>query len=216
MKIIYNNTTFYIHWPKHFDTIIISAAKRNKFKKSNFINWEQAEANGHLKGLPTLLSLHDISHRFNYLKNKHKPKNTQTYKPRPQHYQNKKLLFKNLPTHLKTSLGWKPKTIWSPKQKQLLITLTTQYKKIKSVNWTALIKDPRINQLPYKSRLKLMKYYGQCINRSLTTNQIIQKRKDALNYKHTHYKKYLSNNKKRHNIIKNSINNFLLSNLTLR
>jgi hypothetical protein len=62
MKIIYNNTTFYIHWPKHFDTIIISAAKRNKFKKSNFINWEQAEANGHLKGLPTLLSLHLVSY----------------------------------------------------------------------------------------------------------------------------------------------------------
>ena len=61
-----------------------------------------------------------------------------------------------------------------------------------------------------------MKYYGQVVKRKLTKKEIKKKREDALRYKHEHYAKYLKNNQKRSQILRKSINEFLLSKLDLR
>jgi len=227
MKVLYKNKTYIVHWPKKFDDIIFKAAQ--KYRQPNgYVLWKKAEESGALEGLPRYLTLGDISHRYSFLKfsstEAYQEKIKETNKKNKargivsKHDKNKMKLFRNtLPNEVKKKHGGSSKTIWTEKQKKILMQLTKIYRKTKlTVDWAKLITDERVNELPYQDRFKLMKYYGVKLKRKMTDKYIDDKRKDALRYKHDNYEAYLKAQERRRNAIKNSVNEFLISQLPLR
>jgi len=221
---------YYLQWPKKWDDIVKEAAKKHKFP-SGFISWKEAEANGDLKGLPTHLTYRDISQRFSLLKRS----KTKAYKKRKKElydqYKEEGKIKKNatfdkqkislfreiIPTATKAKHGWKPKEIWTEKQKEILIILTKVYRKSKkTIDWETLVLDPEIKKLPYQDRFKLMKYYGQRLKKKMTQKQIKHKRKDSIRYKYENYDTYKAGQRKRYQTMKNSVNEFLLAQIPLR
>jgi len=226
MKITFKNKVYIIHWPKKFDTIIITAAK--EYKGYKLINWKQAEADGKLIGLPAQLSLRDISRRFSIIKNKRKNK-----KIKKQHneewikkigkvayrklinkaIQRRSKLTKYIPSKIKTKYGWNTKKIWDIKHKNILLQLVKKYKKGKRVDWKELIKDRLVCKFPHQDRLRLMRYYGQCLKRKPDK---IKRRIDALNYKRSNYSRYLKQLNKYNRVKRKTIKDFLMTKVSLR
>lgn len=230
MKVIYKNKTYHVQWSKFFDLIIKKAAKKHKHSNGT-ISWKNAEADGDLKGLPKFLTYRDISHRYSFLKysktKEYKKKREELYKKFKKEGKikqglkldkEKSTLFRNIiPNDLKKKYGWKPKTIWTEKQKQILINLAEKYRKSKiTIDWQRLILDSKIKKLPYQDSFRLMKYYGQCLKRKKTKKQVKKKRNDALRYKYENYDEYKAGQRKRYKILKNSVNKFLISQIPLR
>ena len=228
MKVIHKKKTYNIQWPEEFDRIIIKTAKKHACP-SGYIKWINADADGDLRGLPKYLTYRDLSHRFSLLKcrdnedyKKSKKEQYDKYrkglKSGPTFDTRKFDLFRDIvPDDLKKKHGWKPKSLWTKKQKELLINLTKIYRKSKiTIDWETLVLDPKVKKLPYQDRFKLMKYFGQCLNKKITKKQIKQKRADALRYKKENYKEYREGQTKRYKAIKNTINEFLLAQLPLR
>lgn len=230
MKVIYKKRTYNVQWPKHFNAIIRKAAKKHK-RSDGMINWKEAEADGDLKGLPRFLTLRDISQRHSALKRfkskKHKERKKELYekyKKEGKIKQGLKLdkekftLFRNnIPADTKEKHGWKPKTLWTNKQKEILLELVKIYRKSKvTIDWETLIDDPKIKKLPYQDRFRLMKYYGQCLKRKRTKKEIKKKRNDAIRYKYENYGNYISGQRKRYQIMKKSVNDFLIAQIPLR
>jgi len=223
MKVIYKKRVYHLQWPKKFDEIILKAAKKYQSPNGK-INWKKAEADRALKGLPLFLTLRNISQRYSHLKStktkKHQRRNSATKKSSKGGTFDKKKydLFKEIIPHdIKKKHGWKSKSIWTKEQKQILIQLTKMYRKSKlTIDWETLIFDPKIKKLPYQNKYKLMKYYGQCLKRKRTKEEIKHKQEGALRYKKENYKNYRAGQRKRYKTVKNSINEFLLSQIQLR
>ena len=230
MKIIYKKKLYHLQWPKKWDDIVRKAAKKHKLP-NGFISWKEAEANGNLKGLPKHLTYRDISQRFSLLKRcktqKYKESRKAQYEKniRENKFQKgltfdkqKIALFREIvPTNTKKKHGWKPRSTWTEKQKNILIALTKLYRKSKkTVDWGTLVSDPKIKKLPYQDRFKLMKFYGQCLKREKTKEQIKHRRKDSIRYKYENYETYKAGQRKRYQIMKKSVNEFLIAQIPLR
>jgi len=227
MKVTYNGRTYQVRWPKKFDVIILKVSLEYR-QPNGYVQWKKADADGALKGLPKYLTYRDLSHRFTFLQFRE----TKEYEKKKIEYNEKNkgkfngspitkiknALFKEiLPEDLKKKHGWKPRTIWNDEQKQLLLNLVKIYRKSKLViNWETLVYDKRVNRLPYQDRFKLMKYYGQILKRKMTKKQINKKREDSLRYKYENYDEYLKGQSRRYSTVKNSVNEFLISQLPLR
>lgn len=233
MKIRYKGKIYHVQWPKRFDRIILKAAKETYRRSDGTIRWVEAEADGLLKGLPVFLSLKNISQRNSYLKNskkaaykKRKIENNQKYFKihpvpvgTPHGTVTKQRLFvEAVPDGLKKKYGWKPRSIWTKKQKELLLKLSEEYRKSKdTIDWKTLAQDKRVKKLPFQGSFKLCKYYNSLKRKKKGGKKFIKKRRaEALIYKYENYKTYRSNQEKRRIRIQNSVNEFLLSKLELR
>lgn len=230
MKVKYKNRVFFVQWPKRFDEIVLKAAKTYRCTDGT-VSWKEAEADGTLKGLPVFLTLKDISIRNSYLKSSKKPRNRKKRLKRNREYAKthsstsaqstaakQKLYAEAVPEEIKRKHGWKPRSIWTEKQKQLLLVLTEKYRKSKiTVDWVNLAQDKRVKKLPIQDSFKLCKYYNSLKRKKEGGKIYIKKRrKEALIYKYNNYDTYLDHLEKRRVRIKDSVNEFLLSKLELR
>ena len=229
MKIRYKGKIYHVHWPKRFDLIIFKAAKRASKRSDGTVKWMEAEADGMLNGLPVFLSLHNISQRYSFLRNSKKPEFKKRVIEKNRKYaklpistkgtlKKRKLFAKVLPEELKKKYGWKPRSIWTEKQKELLLKLSEEYRKSKvTIDWKKLGQDKRIEKLPFQGSFKLCKYYNSLKRKKRGGEKYVKKRREeALNYKYENYSTYRSNQDKRRIQIQNSVNEFLLSKLELR
>lgn len=230
MKIHFKGRLYYLQWPKEWDSILNKAAKKHVCP-NGFISWKEAEADGDLKGLPKQLTYRDLSQRFSFLKRS----KTKAYKQRKKELydqykeegkfkknitfdKHKISLFREIiPTDTKAKHGWKARDLWTEEQKELLISLTKIYRKSKkTIDWETLVFDPKIKKLPYQDRFKLMKYYGQRLSKKMTKKKLKHKREDSIRYKYENYDTYKAGQRKRYQIMKKSVNEFLLSQIPLR
>lgn len=230
MKIIYKKKTFHIHWPKEFNKIVLKAAKLY-LRPGGTVDWKEAEADGVLRGLPVSLSLRDIAQRNGYLKQLKKPgfkkkrlrKNREYLKENPLvaasgNAQKQELYAELVPEEIKKKHGWKPRSFWTVKQKELLLKLSEKYRKSKiTIDWILLAQDKRVDKLPTQDSFKLCKYYNSLKRQNKGGKKYVkQRREEALRYKYENYDTYLSNQEKRRVRVKKSVNEFLLSKLELR
>ena len=229
MKIKYKNRIYHVQWPKRFDTIILRAAKTYRHTNGT-VSWKEAEADGMLKGLPVFLTLRDISHRNAYFKSLKKPINRKKIlernrvyaKAHPTSYQGTvqrgKLYAEKVPEAIKRKYGWKPRNIWTEKQRKILLILSEEYRKSQvTIDWKKLTKDKKVKKLPFQDSFKLCKYYNSLKRKKKGGKKHInQRRKDALIYKYNNYDIYLDNLEKRRVRVKDSVNEFLLNKLKLR
>lgn len=230
MKIKYKNRIYHVQWPKRFDEIILNAAKTYRHTNGT-VNWKEAEADGTLKGLPAFLTLRDFSHRNAYFKVSKNPRNKRKKLKRNKEYAKthpststqstsakQKLYAEALPEKIKRGHGWKPRTIWTEKQKELLLKLSEKYRKSKvTVGWIELAEDKRVEKLPFQDSFKLCKYYNSLKRKKKGGREFTaQRRKEALIYKYNNYGAYLENQEKRRVRVRDSVNEFLLSKLELR
>ena len=228
MRVKYKNKTYHLHWPKKFDDIVLKVAKKYK-RPGSLINWKKAEADGMLKGLPVFLTLKDLAQRASALKAYKKPgykekrreQNLKCLLNKPpilvlSHRQ--ELYAKLIPEEIKRKHGWKPRTIWTEKQRALLLKLTEKYRKSEvTVDWIMLAQDKRVEKLPSQDSFVLCKYYNSLKRKKKGGKKYVkQRREDALRYKYENYDTYLSNQEKRRVRIKKAVNEFLLSKLELR
>lgn len=229
MRIKYKNKIYHVQWPKRYDKIILKAAKGYK-RSDGTVNWKGAEADRMLKGLPVFLTLKDISQRNSHLKMSKKPgykkkkliANRKYQKLHPTTTEGtlkKKKLFANIvPDEIKKKYGWKPRTIWTEEQRGLLFKLSERYRKSKdTIDWKKLAEDKRVEKLPFQDSFKLCKYYNSLKRKKKGGKKFIKKRrKDALIYKYENYTTYRQKQEETRVRIKNSVNEFLLSQLELR
>ncbi len=230
MKVTYKKKVYHLHWPKKFDKIVLKAAKLYK-RPGGTVSWKEAEADGMLKGLPVFLTLRNIAQRNGHLKALKKPgfkkkrlKKNQAYLKKnllvaaSGNAQKQKLYAKIVPEEIKKKHGWKPRTIWTEKQRELLLKLSKLYRKSKvTVDWVDLALDKRVEKLPFQDSLKLCKYYNSLKRKKEGGKKYIKKRREeALQYKYDNYDTYLENQEKRRVRVKKAVNEFLLSKLELR
>jgi hypothetical protein len=230
MKVRYKRRIYHVQWPKRFDEIILRVAKTYRCTDGT-VSWKEAEADGMLRGLPIFLNLRNISQRNAHLKSSKNPRNRRKRLKRNQEYVKthpstssqstsvkQKLYAGTVPEKIKKKYGWKPRSIWTEKQKKLLLELSEKYRKSKvTIDWIKLAKDKRIKKLPFQGSFKLCKYYNSLKRKKKGGKKfIVQRRKDALIYKYDNYDVYLDNQEKRRIRVKDSVNEFLLSKLELR
>jgi len=228
MKVEYKGETYNLQWPEKFDDIVQRAGDKNK-TKGGFVSWRRAEINGDLVGLPLFLSYRSLSHRYSFLKcskvegfkerkraiNKACLKKSK--KVRSFTKERQELFRSEISGDIKESNGWKSKSKWTEEQREILKDLTVRHRRSKKViDWESLVNDPDVELLPYQDRFKLMKYFGQCVKRRKTRKQIKDRRADAIRYKYENYDDYLKGQQRRFQMIKNSVNDFLISQLELR
>jgi len=235
MKILYKKKVFNVHWPEKFDKILRRVAR--EYKLSNgYISWKDAEADGELKGIPLFLSLDDLSCRYSFIKLRETKKYQERRKellekykkegklktPRKKktqygvHPEKIKLFSDVIPEKIKMSHDWKPRSIWTKEQNNILNRLVKRYRKsIKTIDWIALAKDERTKKLPFRDSFKLCKYWKN-YNRKTKPGFVEKHRKETLKYKHDNYDTYRKNQDRRRMAIQKSVNEFLLSKIPLR
>lgn len=236
--VMHKGKKFVLNWKPEWDLRILTTAIR--FRKGcphcsrcklgcyckvggPFINWKRAEKEGFLVGIPKSITRHDLSHRVTFLT---KVRYTPLYKEKLSIRSNlkkpnksfirKEKLFMSTIFPLKKNSEYKLKGFWSKIQKRTLLSLTKKYPKGKiSIDWEKVISDPLCKTLPHPDNLKsLRSYYWSTIG--MSPERLKRKRKDAVRYKHEHYKEHIENQRKRRKIIKESVNEFLSTKLKLR
>lgn len=229
MKVKYKGKVFNVQWPKRFDEIILKAAKKYK-RPGGTVSWAEAEADGALKGLPVFLTLRDMSQRNHYLNNCKKPGYKKKHNKRNKQYRkthsysaegtaSKRELYANtVPDEMKKKHGWKPRTIWNDKQRDLLLKLAEKYRKSKvTIDWKTLAQDKQVEKFPSQDSFTLCKYYNSLKRKKEGGKKFVKRRREeALNYKYENYKSYRNNQEKQRVRLKDTVNEFLLSQLELR
>lgn len=228
MKIRYKNKVYHVQWPKKFDAIIKRAAKKYIFPPHG-TDWQWAEADGELRGLPVYLTLRDISRRNSFLKRSSDPKWRKKKLKQVREYQKThpapsrnlikgELYSQTIPEDLKRKHGWKPRSFWTKEQKQILLILAEKYRKSKvTIDWIKLAEDEKVKKLSFQGSFKLCKYYNSLKRKKKGGKKYIKKhRKDALKYKYEHYKAYRDGQERRRVTKQNAVNEFLLNTLELR
>ncbi len=232
MKIKYKGRVYHLHWPERFDKIVLKAADEY-MRPNGTIRWKDAEADGALIGLPVYLTLRDISQRRSTLKGKSDPvrlekrkksreayakSHSSKYRSGPSMAKKEKLFSEAVPDDLKKKHGWVPRTIWNDKQRELLFELAEKYRKSKhTIDWILLSWDWRLKKLPTQDSDVLCKYYNSLKRKKKGGKKLVKKkRKEALKYKYDNYDVYLKKIEERRVRVKDSVNEFLISQLELR
>lgn len=237
------NKRYVLQWPPEWDLRLLTIAIR--FRKGcphcsrckhyafcrvggPFINWKRAEKEGFLQGIPKTISRKRLSQRVAALTRVlHDPvkreKIRELNKTRPPFKSSScfedrvKIFNKAVPDSIKEEAGYSPRTKWSEQQKRLLMHLTKKYRRGKiSINWEMIMKDPLHKKLPNSDDLNALRHYYWCVAREKTPEQLERKRADALRYKKENYSKFRKNQDKRQIIVRNSVNEYLMSTLEKR
>lgn len=229
---------FVLNWKPEWDLRILTIAIR--FRKGcphcsrcrlghycqvggPFISWKRAEKAGFLEGLPKSISRRDLSHRATFLTRirytpfyKDKLKIRSIVKKPNKSFIRKEKLFMSTPI-IKNNSGYSFKKIWCKTQKKTLSSLIKKYPKGKnSIDWVKVMGDPLCKTLPHHDNLKLLRSYYWSCTRVMSPERLRVKREDARRYKREHYNKHTEDQEKRRNLVKESVNKFLISKLELR
>jgi len=236
-KIIHNNVTIFIRWSKESDRRILSAGKlyghwrifhrkNGNYERVWIIDWKNALESGALKNLPNV-ALNKISKRHSHLKHllnsdpiqikKKKKQDNKKYakkkKVKNTSFDTRITIWKNLPESIRKNFGYKPRSIWTEKQKKLLLKIASKYKNKLSIKWVLLMQDPRVLQLPakYHNNLCALRKYYWCVARTdRKSRKFVRKhREDALRWKSENLERYYENQHRRINLIRKTVNTFL-------
>lgn len=242
-KIRYKGQDFLVRWPKGSDRILFRIGreyvkysythvdKRGKKRRRNVIDWEQAQADGKLKGLPKM-PLKMYSRQLSFLRAKRRwSKKYKTERRRKcreysrnhsdqaiNNMRKREKMFKNVPESIRRACGHNPKTIWNDKQRAILVRLAGMKKHRRGeieINWELLMKHPWVKKLPekyHKDLAGLRRYYWNVARKDRNDPEYIQRhREDALRWKHENIRKYHKNQDRRRRIVSRSVNDLLSS-----
>jgi len=215
-----NNILLLSRWNPKWDTIILRVAKKYA-SSSGLIQWKIAEADNALKGIPIHFTRRDLSQRLYYLRKvkfneEHKKKHNKYSREYFKTYESKSIenreeIFRNLPLKVKAQFGYKPRNNpqWTLHRIKVLKELAKKHKKTElTIDWDALMNDPKIHLLPKYPKAKLRSYYWSIMTRNRP--DVREKRRaDALRYKHENFDKYRRNQRKRIKLIRTVVNTHL-------
>jgi len=228
--VLQKNKKFILRWLPEWDRILLKVGKkyRRTYKGQTCVRWQDAEADEALKGLPNA-SLQTYSHRLSELKRRQDPKKVKKRKLWARAYwEEHHLVAKDPQKRYKMIVGMDPidkKTVgyksrrsaeWPTERIKLLLYLVEKYRKTEiTIDWNALMADPKVKLLPKYTKAHLRSYYWSYVTKK-DPAVIAKRRKQALDYKKRNYKKYLSNNNKRRALVKNIANRLLLKEVKKR
>lgn len=181
-KITYKNEDFYLRWPKESDWIILDIGRRygswklffykktNEYRRLYVVDWLTAKANNEIKDLPNCTLL-QLAKRYGYLKqfysdpNFNKKRNLKNNKIKKRRGPGRLTIWKDIDSEFKLAHGHKPRSIWTEKQKTLLLAIAKDHTHT-NVDWKKIINDPLITKLPsnYHSITRLTHYYQHLQN----------------------------------------------------
>lgn len=72
-KVTINGDTVTLRWLPEWNRQILDVAKRYRRGSDGTVRWQEAEADGALRGLPAMFNHKDLSHRLNALKRVRRP-----------------------------------------------------------------------------------------------------------------------------------------------
>lgn len=202
-KLKYNGNRFTLRWLPEWDRQLHAVARKYKNgKKKNEISWRDAEADGRLRGLPSKVSLKDLSHRFSYLI---RPRNRKKQPwVRGDSHIHKRNLLRNT--------GRVRVSAWTPELDFLLLTIACSPdvpRRGKYIDWRSVIALPDCSQFPTKAPRALSNRRFRLVNMEKRSNE-------TLAWNRKHHKQYLKYQAKRKHRIINEANTILYSQLDLR
>lgn len=227
-KVFYKGQSFILRWPEGSTRVLFRVARKYR-KKGGTIDWQRAEADGVLKGLPKL-SLKEVSRRYSLLRaQRHWTKKQRAErrrkvreysrnhpKQRARNMLKRLQVFQQAPSRIKQNRGYNPKTIWNDKQRKLLVRLARMKKHRRGeteINWELLMKHPWVKKLPkrYHRDLNGLRRYYWNVARKDRLDPDYQKRhrEDALRWKKKNRSRYFKNQERRRKMVNQSVNDFL-------
>jgi hypothetical protein len=224
------NRKFIVHWLPEWDKALLRIGKkyRRTYKGLRCVRWQEAEADGALKGLPNA-PRQVYSHRLSELKRRQDPKKVLKRKLWGRAYWEKHHMVAKDPERRyrmvidmdpsdKKAIGYKSRESaeWPAERVKLLLYLVEKYRKTEiTIDWNALMTDPKVKLLPKYTKAHLRSYYWSYITKK-DPAVIAKRRKQALDYKKRNYKKYLKNNSNRRALVRGITNQLLLKEVKKR
>jgi len=162
--VTYKGEKYRVQWPKEIKRLLHKIAL--KYRQGNNICWTDALYAGALDILPISLQKPLLLSKY-YSTLIRKPKHPAPpprTKAQKEHAKKRMKLYLEAPDKIRSKYSFPRKTVWSPKQKKILLALVKKYRKTrKCIDWQSLIRDPKIKLLPKRSLTRHRSYYWQLV-----------------------------------------------------